>query len=67
MGQHRYPKQNALAKTLREVGRLERTLFTLDWISDPALRRRSNAGLNKGEATQRACQGGVLSPSRRNS
>jgi len=37
-------------KTLREVGRLERTLFTLDWISDPALRRRTNAGLNKGEA-----------------
>jgi TnpA family transposase len=45
-----YPKQNALAKTLREIGRLERTLFTLDWISDPALRRRTNAGLNKGEA-----------------
>src|SRR5208282_2354220 len=42
-----YPKQNALAKTLREIGRLERTLFTLDWISDPALRRRTNAGLNK--------------------
>jgi|GEM_PF-5461233 len=45
-----YPKQNALAKTLREIGRLERTLFTRDWISDPALRRRTNAGLNKGEA-----------------
>jgi hypothetical protein len=41
-----YPKQNALAKTLREIGRLERTLFTLDWIIDPALRRRSNAGLS---------------------
>jgi TnpA family transposase len=45
-----YPKQNALAKALREIGRLERTLFMLDWISDPALRRRTNAGLNKGEA-----------------
>jgi len=45
-----YPRQNALAKALREIGRLERTLFTLDWISDPALRRRANAGLNKGEA-----------------
>jgi TnpA family transposase len=45
-----YPKQNALAKALREIGRLERTLFTLDWISNPALRRRTNAGLNKGEA-----------------
>ncbi|HLO76486.1 MAG TPA: Tn3 family transposase [Magnetospirillum sp.] len=45
-----YPRQNALAKALREVGRVERTLFTLDWITDPALRRRSNAGLNKSEA-----------------
>ncbi len=45
-----YPRQNAIAKTLREIGRLERTLFTLDWISDPALRRRANAGLNKGES-----------------
>jgi TnpA family transposase len=35
---------------LRDIGRIERTLFTLDWITDPALRRRSNAGLNKGEA-----------------
>ena len=45
-----YPRQNALAKALREIGCIERTLFTLDWITDPALRRRSNAGLNKGEA-----------------
>ncbi len=45
-----YPRQNALAKALKEIGRLERTLFTLDWIRDPALRRRANAGLNKGEA-----------------
>jgi TnpA family transposase len=45
-----FPRQNALAKALKEIGRLERTLFTLDWISDPALRRRANAGLNKGEA-----------------
>lgn len=45
-----YPRQNAIAKALREIGRLERTLFTLDWISDPALRRRASAGLNKGEA-----------------
>ncbi len=44
------PRQNALAKSLKEIGRLERTLFMLDWISDPALRRRTNAGLNKGEA-----------------
>ena len=45
-----YPRQNALAKALKEIGRLERTLFTLDWIGDPAQRRRANARLNKGEA-----------------
>jgi hypothetical protein len=51
-----YPRQNTLAKALREIGRLERTLFTLDWISDPALRRRANAGLNKGEARKGSSQ-----------
>lgn len=45
-----YPRQNGLAKALREVGRIERTLFTLDWIKNPALRRRAHLGLNKGEA-----------------
>jgi len=35
---------------LREIGRIERTLFTLAWLEDPALRRRVTAGLNKGEA-----------------
>lgn len=45
-----YPRQNGLAKALREVGRIERTFATLDWLQDPELRRRSNAGLNKGEA-----------------
>jgi TnpA family transposase len=44
------PTDSSLARALREIGCLERTLFILDWISDPALRRRSNAGLNKGEA-----------------
>ena len=45
-----YPRQNGLAVALHEVGRIERTLFTLDWIRDPVLRRRANTGLNKGEA-----------------
>nr|CAH8250033.1 Tn3 family transposase ISSba14 [Enterobacter ludwigii]CAH8250240.1 Tn3 family transposase ISSba14 [Escherichia coli]CAH8250452.1 Tn3 family transposase ISSba14 [Enterobacter mori] len=45
-----YPKQNGLAKALREIGRIERTLFMLDWFRDPSLRRRVQAGLNKGEA-----------------
>lgn len=44
------PKQNGLAKALKEIGRIERTLFMLDWFRDPALRRREQAGLNKGEA-----------------
>ena len=31
-------------------GGIERTLFTLDWLRSSELRRRANAGLNKGEA-----------------
>ena len=45
-----YPRQNALAIALRELGRLERTLFLLHYIQDPELRRRIHTGLNKGEA-----------------
>jgi TnpA family transposase len=45
-----YPRQNGVAAALRELGRLERTLFTLDWISDPELRRSTGQELNKGEA-----------------
>lgn len=44
-----YPRQNGLAHALRELGKLERTVFTLDWLQDPDLRRRSHIGLNKGE------------------
>jgi TnpA family transposase len=42
---------NALSRALRMLGRIERTLFTLQWLSDPNLRQRSHAGLNKGEAS----------------
>jgi TnpA family transposase len=45
-----YPRQNSLALALRELGRIERTLFTLEWLQNPELRRRVNAGLNKSEA-----------------
>jgi TnpA family transposase len=45
-----YPRQNSLAVALRELRRIERTLFMLQWLRDPALRRRVTAGLNKGEA-----------------
>ena len=44
-----YPRQNGVAAALRELGRLERTLFTLDWIDDPELRREAGQELNKGE------------------
>jgi hypothetical protein len=52
-----YPRQNGLAKALREIGRIERTLFTLDWIRTPP----SAAGLarpQQGRSAQRAgpCQ-----------
>ena len=43
------PRQNGLALALRELGRIERTLFVLDWLLDPELRRRLTAILNKGE------------------
>jgi TnpA family transposase len=45
-----YPRQNGLAVALRELGRIERTLYTLDWMQSPELRRRVQIGLNKGEA-----------------
>ena len=35
-----YPRQNGLAVALRELGRIERTLFTLDWLQNVELRRR---------------------------
>jgi TnpA family transposase len=45
-----YARQNKLATTLREMGRIEKTIFILDYISNETLRRRIQRGLNKGEA-----------------
>ncbi len=45
-----YSRQNSLAKVIREMGRVEKTLFILDYISSETLRRRIQKGLNKGEA-----------------
>src|SRR5947207_9167111 len=43
-------RQNGLAIALREVGRIERTLFImLDWLESPQLRQLCHAGLNKSE------------------
>ncbi len=49
-----YPRQNNLAVALREVGRIERTLFIIEWIPDTDMQRRAQIGLNKGEATMRS-------------
>jgi TnpA family transposase len=34
-----YPRQNGLALALREIGRIERTLHTFDWLQTPRRRR----------------------------
>jgi TnpA family transposase len=44
-----YERQNQLDLALQELGRIERTLFMLDWLENPELRRRCQAGLNKSE------------------
>ena len=45
-----YPRQHELAIALREIGRVERTLFIIDWLLDADMQRRAQIGLNKGEA-----------------
>jgi TnpA family transposase len=45
-----YPRQNDLAAALREIGRVERTLFMIDWVLDADMQRRTQIGLNKGES-----------------
>ena len=42
-------RQGVYAKALREMGRLERSIFICDWLLDPAMRVRSHGILNKGE------------------
>lgn len=62
-----YERQNQVDVALQEIGKIERTLFMLDWLENPALRRRCQAGLNKSEQrhalTQAICtfrQGRVI-------
>jgi TnpA family transposase len=44
-----YQRQNQLDLALQELGRIERTLFMLDWLESRPLRQRCQAGLNKSE------------------
>lgn len=46
-------KSSELAQALREVGRVERTRFMIEWYCDPKLRRRCLGGLNKGESAHK--------------
>ena len=45
-----HPRQHDLAIALREIGRVERTLFIIDWLLDSDMQRRAQIGLNKGES-----------------
>ena len=45
-----YPKQNKLALALRELGRIERSLYMIQWIENETLRKKVQQELNKGEA-----------------
>ena len=44
------PRQHDLAIAIREIGRVERTLFIIEWLLDTDMQRRAQIGLNKGEA-----------------
>jgi TnpA family transposase len=44
-----FQRQNKLDLALQELGRIERTLFMLDWLESPQLRQLCQAGLNKSE------------------
>jgi TnpA family transposase len=44
-----FQRQNQLDLALQELGRIERTLFMLDWLESPQLRQLCQAGLNKSE------------------
>src|SRR3546814_17228939 len=55
-----YRQQNSLAAALREVGRIERTLFTLRWFDAPALRRTVTAALTQGAARHSLARAGAF-------
>jgi TnpA family transposase len=44
-----YARQNSLSNALKEMGRIEKTIFIIKYISDSDFRRRIQVGLNKGE------------------
>lgn len=51
-----YPRQNALAAALAEIGRVERTLFTLQLLQSEERRHLIQNRLNKGESRHQLAQ-----------
>src|SRR5919199_3448099 len=49
-----YPRQNQIARALNDIGQLEKTVFILELLLDPQLRRRQERGLNDGEPVNSA-------------
>ncbi len=45
-----YPRRNGLAWAIKEIGKIERSVFYLKWMKSLDLRQRVTAGLNKVEA-----------------
>ena len=59
-----YPRQNGLALALREIGRIERTLYTLDWLETPPAQAASYGRAEQGRVPQRAGPCRLLPPAR---
>lgn len=55
-----YPRQNDLAFALREVGRVERTLFISEWILDAEMQRRAQIGLIRNRPHIRSYEAGLM-------
>ena len=47
-----YPRQNSLALALREMGRIERTLFMLKWLLEPPLAATGDHRLKQGRSEE---------------
>ena len=49
-----YPRQHDLGLALREIGRIERTVFIIDWLLDAELGRRAQIRAQQGRRARRA-------------